>query len=356
MVSRVLYGPVGSGKSTDLLQTAWESKSQGRGVAFIRAHEPNTRETGSDSEVVTAICRMILKQIGCSQGPSLVERFFLGGFPLTKEARNRAAEIEEEVITQYLCWALDNLYQVAEELTRKTGKETRILTDDLNDLRRTANGRRVLSSFLCFAVMSGADIRKVSTVFVNSDCDPIWSFHQGTRVIQIYQVDPPESGIREMLVGAKKYSVEAVDKILGVCGTRLGLLSPFLKATEDQVRSADWVEETLQSHIKDAVAGLEALGKREATREDKEAMRWILDNMVADIRYRKGEWFPEGGIPRDALPRVYKEPFPTDVLLRGPGRSVLFFQSAAVRHAWHHACDKNAWGVAPSRADTPPLK
>jgi hypothetical protein len=158
----------------------------------------------------------------------------------------------------------------------------------------------------------------------------------------------PSRTVREVLIETKKYSAEQVNKVLGLCGTGLGLLSPFLKATEDQVRPADWVEETLQSHIKDAVAALEDFGKREAIPENKKKRRRILDNTVADIRYRKGEWFPEGSIPRDMLPKVFKEPFPTDVLLRGPGRSVLFFQSAAVRHAWHHVCDKNAWGVAPT--------
>jgi hypothetical protein len=65
-----------------------------------------------------------------------------------------------------------------------------ILTDDLNDLRRTAKGRWLRNRFLNFAVMSGADSELVWSVFVNSDCDPTWATHQGTRVWKPYQGEP----------------------------------------------------------------------------------------------------------------------------------------------------------------------
>jgi hypothetical protein len=169
---------------------------------------------------------------------------------------------------------------------------------------------------------SGADERRTRVVLAASGADLLTNLQQlsaagGTRVFPYMQPDPTESSVRALLA-TLGYEKDSVDAILATCGTRLRLLSPFLKSRVDDVENQ---LQLLQEHAKSVI--IELMSRCDGKEGQKELAK-VLD-MLAET--------PTSSTSVRAFPTWAVKPFPNRVLLQKIGGTAAF-QNLAVRQAW----------------------
>ena len=243
----ILQGHTGSGKSTILGRLARDFKRRGIPVAYFRLHNYGKMMSNatSRSEVKTfvSVATTVFEAIGYPPRPSLLSRLtlFRWGIGVTADV-----DIDDDRETlAHFQHAVSDLFSVCKELYGERGHCSRedrapvILVDELHDLVHNDRMKRVGGELIfrqlaaeiasncmdartvrfCAAANSFALHKEVSCTVARDLCTLVFTTS-----------DPPAKAVRQRL-RAIGFSEATAELILGTCGTRLRLLSPFLSST-----------------------------------------------------------------------------------------------------------------------------
>ena len=335
----VIVGPSGSGKSTQLMELAKNLKDKHIPVVYIRFRasdlndKPTQHESSTDAEPNLKIAaQRLYEAIGYPERTSYVSRFGLDS--ITFQNGKFVAVASLAVTANRFQAAITDMYAVAIQLhtERKKNPDIKIgdrqpviLADELHDLLHdrlnSAGGQDVFSRFGSEMTLSDVDYRASRTILAGSGSDLFMELERRTtanlaRLDMYTQPDPDESIVRKRLT-EMEYDPESVNNIIRACGTRLRLLSPFLRSK--MVDPSSRIKR-IQASANTIVRNLMAMCP---DKEERAKLVAILDELAKS---------PSSSVNLERLPQAVQDAFPRRALLQLERKAS--FQTEAVRQAW----------------------
>jgi hypothetical protein len=321
--------PSGSGKSTRIVQAARDLVQQKVPVFLLRFRNPGMKDAAVDTSI---IAQRVFAAIDYPPEPSYVEQVW-GRIPFfDAETPYVKFKIQKDPVANRVGQAFQDILIVAKGLYAEREadpnipeplKKPVVFADELHDvLRHPTLGLGLYKAFLDEVVFDTYDSHKIRVVVAKSGgglrSDPATKQHV-ERIDDHYQ---PDADLKDVRAALAKVGHEAdmVEKIVTVCGGRVGLLHPFLRGPMTRAEA----EERLKRRLTKAAGAIVDLKKGSSESKERKAMKEFLDAIASSPPAAKGE---------ADLPVPFQQPIPKGVLYVGEGERVLL-QSEAVRQAW----------------------
>jgi hypothetical protein len=241
----LLLGHTGSGKSTILGNLARDFKLRGIPVVHFRLRALGSEKSSvdpSDTQTFSSAATAVFEAIGYPPRPSLLSRLsILGGGVGNKGVTAEVGIDDAREAVAHFQHAVSDLFRVCRELYGERGhcsKKDRspvILADELHDLIHTDRLQR-LGGDTIFRLFSAEFATNCTVRFcaaasshkLQNAIDATAAKGDRTRVF--ITSDPPAEAVHQRLCDIG-FSGASAGLILGTCGTRLRLLSPFLDSS-----------------------------------------------------------------------------------------------------------------------------
>jgi hypothetical protein len=246
----ILLGHTGSGKSTILGRLARDFKRRGVPVVYFRLRnlgsEMSSDTSRSEAKTFVSVASAVFEAIGYPPRPSLLSRLTFLRWSIGRAGVSADVEIEEarEALVHFQ-HAVSDLFSVCKELCGERGHcsiEDRapvILVDELHDLvhndrMKRIGGELIFRQLAAEFTLNCTDARTVRFCAAASSFalhkELSYTVARDFRTLVFTTSDPPAEAVRQRL-RAIGFSEATAELIMGTCGTRLRLLSPFLSST-----------------------------------------------------------------------------------------------------------------------------
>ena len=294
----IMLGHTGSGKSTVLGHLARDFKRRGVPVVYVRLRKLGSEMSSdafrSEAQTFVSMASAVFEAIGYPPRPSLLSRLALLCWSIGRAGVRADDEIEDtrEALVHFQ-HAVSDLFSVCKELYGERmhcSLEDRapvILVDELHDLvhndrMKRIGGELIFRQLAAEFTLNCTDARTVrfcaaaSSFALHNELS--YTVARDFRTLVFTTSDPPAEAVRQRL-RAIGFSEATAELIMGTCGTRLRLLSPFLSSTS--ACSMD-VAPVLQRHVdlaRDKIIWLFSLVRRDA--EAQRELGLLLDTLCA---------------------------------------------------------------------------
>jgi hypothetical protein len=227
----LVMGHTGTGKSTILGELARDFKCRGIPAVHFRLRPLDSETSSVDTQTFSSAATAVFEAIGYPPRPSLLSRLSFRRAVVSATSTNAEVGVEDaRVAVAHFQHAVSDLFLACRELygeRRHCNEKDRapvILVDELHDLKPIF--RLLASEFtnnstvrFCAALSSHALLLEFAATAAKGD-----------RTREFTTSDPPAEAVRQRLCDIG-FSGASAELILGTCGTRLLLLSPFLSSS-----------------------------------------------------------------------------------------------------------------------------
>ena len=294
----IMLGHTGSGKSTMLGRLARDFKRRGVPVVYFRLRnlgsEMSSDASRSEAKTFISVASAVFEAIGYPPRPSLLSRLSFLRWSIGRAGVSADVEIEdarEELV--HFQHAVSDLFSVCKELYGERGHcscEDRapvILADELHDLVHNDRMKRI-GGELIFRQLAAEITTNCTDARTVRFCAAASSFAlhkelsntvaRDFRTLVFTTSDPPAEAVQQRL-RAIGFSEATAELIMGTCGTRLRLLSPFLSSTSAGSMEVAPVLQHLVGVAQDKIIGLFSLVQGDAGA--KRELGLLLDTLCA---------------------------------------------------------------------------